>query len=205
MELKKLDTNVHDLQLVSELIYETDKDLFKIFFDKDRDKALLKLQKIIKAGNNCYGREHIYVAEDDSARVTGILTAFRGDEIKFLDEAKVYADTMGILDFLKMVLVKPIFDRISASSIGGDDFYIGNIAVDPNIRGGGIGTFLLKESFKIAKDKNCKRMLLDVLFYNMKAKQWYEKHGFKVYGEKRFKWFGLDEGKDGTWGMEYLL
>ncbi len=205
MELKKLDTNVHDLQLVSELIYETDKDLFKIFFDKDREKALLKLQKIIKAGKNCYGYEHIHVAEDDSGDVMGILTAFRGDEIKFLEEARIYAGNIGGADFVKMILVKPIFDRISASSIGGDDFYIGNIAVDPNIRGGGIGTFLLKESFKVAREKNCKRMLLDVLFYNKKAKQWYEKHSFKVCGEKRFKWFGLDEGKDGTWGMECLL
>ena len=35
MNIEKLDTKRHDLQLVSELIYETDKDLFRIFLDEN--------------------------------------------------------------------------------------------------------------------------------------------------------------------------
>ncbi|KAF5089108.1 GNAT family N-acetyltransferase [Methanobacterium aggregans] len=202
MNIEKLDTGRHDLQLVSELIYETDTDLFRIFLDEDRQKAIEKLQKLIVAGRNPYGHENIHVAEDENGQAVGILVAYRGDEIKFRDEAKVYMDTMNFLQFLKLTLVKPIFDRISASSIKGDDYYIGNIAVNPDVRGKGTGTFLLKQSFQIARKKNCKRMVLDVLFYNRKARAWYEKHGFTVYGEKNFKWFGLE---DGTWGMECLL
>lgn len=202
MEFKKLDKNQHDIEKVSELIYETDTDLFRIFLDENRQKALEKLRKLVVAGKNAYGHENIHVAEDESGKLMGILVAYRGDEIKFLDEARAYKSLFGFPQFLKLTFIKPIFDRISASSIDADDFYIGNIAVNPEIRGKGTGTFLLKHSFEIARKKNCKRMVLDVLFYNTKARTWYEKHGFTVYGEKRFKWFGLE---DGTWGMECLL
>lgn len=202
MNIEKLDTKRHDLQLVSELIYETDKDLFRIFLDKNRSKALKKLKKLIVAGKNPYGHENIHVAEDEDGKAMGVLVAYRGDEIKFMDEVRVYRDAVNFLQFLKLTLLKPIFDRISASSIDADDYYIGNIAVNPEVRGKGTGTFLLEQSFEIARKKNCKRMVLDVLFYNTKARAWYEKHGFTVYGEKRFRWFGLE---DGTWGMECLL
>jgi ribosomal protein S18 acetylase RimI-like enzyme len=200
MEFKKLDTDVHDIKKVSELIYETDKDLFRIFFDKNRNKALSKLQKLILAGGTPYGHEHIYVAED-AGKLMGILAAYRGDEINFTGKARAFAN-VGFVDFLRLSFVEPIFDRISTSRVEADDFYIGNVAVDPTARGAGIGTFLLKESFKVAHAKNCKKLVLDVLFYNERARHWYEKNGFKLCGEKRFKWFGL---KDGTWGMECLL
>lgn len=200
MEFKKLDTNFHDIKKVSELIYETDKDLFRIFFDKNRDKALSKLQKLILIGGTPYGHENIYVAED-AGKLMGILAAYRGDEITFTGKARAFA-SLGFIDFLRLSFVEPVFDRISTSRVEGDDFYIGNVAVDPTARGAGIGTFLLKESFRVAHTKNCKKLVLDVLFYNERAKHWYEKYGFKLCGEKRFKWFGLE---DGTWGMECLL
>ena len=96
----------------------------------------------------------------------GILVAFRGDEIKYLEEIKIFRDKMEFLDFLKLSLIKPIYDKITASSIENDDFYIGNLVVAHGLRGQGIGTEILKNSFQLASDKKCKRVLLDVTFEN---------------------------------------
>jgi len=202
MNLIKLDLNKHDLEMVSELIYETDKNLFGTFLDKNPTNAIKKLKKLIVSGKNSYGREHVYIAEGHYGRMRGILVAFRGDEVTFIEETKVFRDNMNFFDFLKHTLVKPVYDKITASAIENDDFYIGNLVVSNGLRGQGIGTELLKSSFQIGSDKKCKRVLLDVIFENDRAKKLYERNGFKVCGEKHYKWLGKSEG---TYGMEYLL
>jgi ribosomal protein S18 acetylase RimI-like enzyme len=202
MNLVKLDLNKHNVDLISELIYETDISLFTTFLDKNRIDAIEKLRNLIIAGKNCYGHEHIYIGEDDNCRVMGILVAFRGDEVKYLDEIMVFKQEMKFLNFLKLSLVKPIYDKITASSIDNNDLYIGNLVVANGLRGQGIGTELLTNSFQLAIDKKCKRVLLDVTFENYNAKRLYERTGFKVCGEKQFKWLGKSEG---TYGMEYQL
>jgi len=77
----------------------------------------------------------------------GILVAFRGDELKYLEEVKVFKREMEFLNFIKLSLVKPVYDRITASSIEKDDLYIGNLVVASGLRGKGIGTELLNNSF----------------------------------------------------------
>jgi ribosomal protein S18 acetylase RimI-like enzyme len=202
MNLIKLDMAKHDLQKVSEMIYETDQNLFETFLDKKPILATRKLRKLMVAGRNCYGHEHIYISEDHNGMMMGVIVAFRGDEINFSDEKKVFWDLMRFTDFLKLALVKPVYDKITASSIQADDFYIGNLVVTNELRGHGIGSKLLKRSFQLGVEKKCKRVLLDVTFENVKAKKLYEKIGFNVCGEKNFSWLGKSKG---TYGMEYLL
>jgi ribosomal protein S18 acetylase RimI-like enzyme len=202
MNLVNLDLNKHNIDLVSELIYETDISLFTTFLDKDKIKAIEKLKNLIIAGKNSYGHQNIYIGEDDNEEIMGIIIAFRGDEIKFLEEIKIFKDTMKFTNFIKLTFIKPVYDKITASSIGSNDFYIGNLVVANGLRGRGIGTELIKSSFQIAMDKKCKRILLDVTFENHNAKRLYERIGFNVCGVKKFKWMGKSEG---TYGMEYLL
>ena len=202
MNLTKLNLNKHDVDIVSELIYETDISLFTTFLDKERSNAIKKLKTLIIAGKNSYGHEHIYIGEDDNGNIMGILVAFRGDEIKYLEEIMIFKDKMEFLDFIKLSLVKPIYDKITASTIENNDLYIGNLVVADGLRGKGIGTELLKNSFELASDKNCKRVLLDVTFENIKAKRLYERTGFEVCDKKQFKWMGKSEG---TYGMEYPI
>ncbi len=197
-----MDLSKHNPQMVSELIFETDKGLFGKFLDKNRTDAVTKLKNLIIAQNNAYSHENIYVAEDEKGAIKGVLVAFRGDEIFFMKELKVFRDTLEFKNFLKIMMIKPIYDKITASTIENDDFYIGNVAVNPDMRGQGIGTEILNDSLKIAREKNCKRVLLDVVFKNVKAKKLYLKLGFLVCGEKKYKWLSDDEG---TYGMDYSL
>jgi ribosomal protein S18 acetylase RimI-like enzyme len=201
MKMKKLDIYKNDLEIVSELIYETDQNLFSTFLDSKKNEAVKKLKKLIIAGKNSYGYEHIYVAQDDE-EIIGILVAFKGDEVSFFEESRIFWDTMNFFDFIKLTMIKPIYDMITASSIKNEDFYIGNLVVAPKYRGLGFGTEILKSSFKIAYEKGCERVLLDVIFENDKAKKLYERIGFTTCGEKKFKWFGKSEG---TYGMEYVI
>lgn len=65
----------------------------------------------------------------------GILVAFKGDEIKCFEETKAYWNAMNFPNFLKLTLVKPIYDKITASSIDNNDLYIGNLVVSNDLRG----------------------------------------------------------------------
>lgn len=47
MNLVKLNLKKYNLEMVSELIYETDKNLFGTFLDKNRTPAIKKLKKLI--------------------------------------------------------------------------------------------------------------------------------------------------------------
>ena len=78
---------------------------------------LKSLESLIVAGKNSYGHEHIYIGEDDNGKVMGILVTFRGDEIKYFEEIKIFKQEMEFLNFIKLSLVKPIYDQITASSI----------------------------------------------------------------------------------------
>lgn len=202
MKLRELDINQYDINQISELIYETDQNLFGTFLDKDPVQAVSKLKNLIEAGKNSYGHEHIYIAEDENGSIQGVLVAFRGDEIGFVQEAKVFRSTMSFKDFLKLTFIKPVYDRLTASSIQGDDFYIGNLVVSANLRGKGIGSKIIEHSFELAREKGCKRVLLDVIFENSGAKKLYERIGFRKCCEKNLWWSSKSEG---TYGMEYSL
>lgn len=202
MKLKELDINEYDINQISEMIYETDQNLFSTFLDKDPVQAVAKLKKLIESGKNCYGHEHIYLAEDENGNIQGVLVGFRGDEIGFVQEAKIFKATMPFKDFLKLTFIKPVYDRLTASSIQEDDFYIGNLVVSANLRGKGIGSKIIEQSFELAREKGCKRVLLDVIFENHGAKKLYERIGFKKCCEKNLWWSSKSEG---TYGMEYTL
>lgn len=56
---------------------------------------------------------------------------------------------------------------------------IDSIAVAENARGQGIGSLLIKKVFEFAKEKGFKKIVLEVVDTNPKAKKLYERLGFK--------------------------
>ena len=48
MEFTKFDIKCHDLQNVADLIFETEPDLFSLFFGKNKNKALQNIKKIVQ-------------------------------------------------------------------------------------------------------------------------------------------------------------
>ncbi|WP_456478574.1 ribosomal protein S18-alanine N-acetyltransferase [Geoglobus ahangari] len=63
-----------------------------------------------------------------------------------------------------------------------DEAKIMSIAVKKEFRRRGIGSMLLREAIKRAKEKGAKRLLLEVRVSNVAAQELYKKFGFSVVG-----------------------
>lgn len=74
------------------------------------------------------------------------------------------------------------------------EIYILKLAVSENWRGCGIGSRLLEESLRRAKERNSVSAVLDVRLSNQPAISLYKKHGFQAVG-RRPKYY-LDTGED---------
>ncbi|MFG2982684.1 GNAT family N-acetyltransferase [Streptomyces sp. NPDC048258] len=62
------------------------------------------------------------------------------------------------------------------------------IAVDPAERGRGIGGLLLREIDAVAAEQGCRRIRLDVVAENPRARALYERHGFRAVRVRRTPW-----------------
>jgi ribosomal protein S18 acetylase RimI-like enzyme len=200
MHLQKMDKNKHDSLKVSELIYEADADTFNFFFD-NKENTSRKLEKLVLKGNNSLGYEQIYVVSDENSQILGVMVHSIGWKFDKKKELTVLFRNFNILDSLRFIMID-ILDSIFLSDLEDDDYYYAIIAVDEKSRGQGIGSFILKEGIKLAKEKGCKRVVLDVDIENEGALRLYERFGFRKFNEKIVS---LMRWKKGAYHMDYLL
>jgi ribosomal protein S18 acetylase RimI-like enzyme len=62
--------------------------------------------------------------------------------------------------------------------------YIHHMVVAPKFRRQNAGTLLMSAALDAAKSKGIERVELDVWSFNLEAKHFYAKHGFKLFNEK---------------------
>jgi ribosomal protein S18 acetylase RimI-like enzyme len=201
MKFEKLDITRHDLDKVSELIYETELAVFRSLLGKDKNNALENIKKLVKFGNNSLGQEHIHVVSDGAREVRGILVSFCGKETNLRGDFKAYFKILNFYGFLKYVVKGTVINELLTANIGRNDYYLSNIAVSPEFRGQGIGSCILENVFKLAEGAGCRRVILDVTLKNDRARRLYEKFEFRVYGKKEGGWFLKGEG---TYNMERI-
>jgi ribosomal protein S18 acetylase RimI-like enzyme len=65
-----------------------------------------------------------------------------------------------------------------------DALFIQKLAVSPEMRGQGVGTALINEEIRLARDRGIRRCVLDVAVTNPKAQELYERLGFRVTSER---------------------
>ncbi|WP_256984070.1 GNAT family N-acetyltransferase [Streptomyces sp. XY006] len=82
--------------------------------------------------------------------------------------------TYGLFRGLPRLAVLALFERTPRKG----ELVMDGIAVDAHHRGGGIGSLLLKEVAAIAAENGCRRIRLDVIDTNPRARALYERHGF---------------------------
>ncbi len=73
-----------------------------------------------------------------------------------------------------------------------EEFHINNLAVVPEFRGQGIGSFILDNVFSEARKRNCQKIILEVRSTNYPAQRLYFKFGFEIVG-KRNKYYANGE------------
>ncbi|WP_424358621.1 GNAT family N-acetyltransferase [Methanocella sp. MCL-LM] len=200
--LEKLDLRRHDVEKAAELAYGADETLLPLMFG-GKATATRRIACLIRAGGNVFGYEHIYVAIDDG-KVVGIAIGDTGSEYEKADGAGfgLLYRCLSITGTLRLLAALPIVNRVLTNRFEADDFYLGILAVDPDRRSGGIGTFAIEGITRIAREKGCNSLVLDVSFENPRAKKFYERLGFECVGKRPLipGW-----GKIGTCTMVKML
>ncbi|MEU2549031.1 GNAT family N-acetyltransferase [Streptomyces roseolus] len=82
--------------------------------------------------------------------------------------------TYGHLRGLPRLLLLALFERHPAPG----QLVMDGIAVDPGLRGRGVGSLLLEEAAAIAAEQHCREIRLDVIDTNPRARALYERRGF---------------------------
>lgn len=82
---------------------------------------------------------------------------------------------------LPRLAVLALFERTPAAG----ELVMDGIAVDAAHRGAGIGSLLLEEVAAVAAENGCRRIRLDVIDVNPRARALYERHGFTAVRTER--------------------
>ncbi|MEU0256591.1 GNAT family N-acetyltransferase [Streptomyces sp. NPDC006184] len=90
----------------------------------------------------------------------------------------------GFLRGLPRLAVLALFERTP----GEGDLVMDGIAVDARHRGCGIGGLLLREIAAIGAENGCRRIRLDVIDTNPRARALYERHGFVARHTEQTPW-----------------
>ena len=198
MKFEKLDINKHDPHKVAELLYETDRVIFDFFYHNKENTAKV-LEKLIILGENNLGHEHFYVVMHRE-QVIGILWYFASNHYR-LGETKFLFKNLNPIDAIRFLLID-IKDSLILSHLNKCDFYLAGVAVDKEFRGQGVGSMILDRGIIMARQRGCKRVVLDVSLDNPDAKRLYERIGFEVFDKRSYPWFG---GRIGMFNMELLI
>ena len=142
------------------------------------------MQDFVQTGNNFVGYENIYLCFTDNV-IAGLIIGYAGksySKIKTLLDLLFKLRLTQILNYL--IISSQLFDTAYTPYLEEDDFYISVIVVDEQYRNQGIGTLLLNHAVEIAREKECKKIVLDVDKDNEIAQSLYKKFGFICLREK---------------------
>jgi ribosomal protein S18 acetylase RimI-like enzyme len=176
MEIIKFDLKTHNLHSVADLILSAySEGENNIAYD---EKSIRMVRDLIEAENNFLGHENIYLCMS-KGDVAGLVIGYSGkawSKLKALFNLLIKLRLTQILNYL--IVGSQLFHTGYTPYLEEDDFYISVLVVDEKYRGQGIGTFLLTEGILMAREKNCKNVILDVDNNNEIAKSLYKKFGF---------------------------
>ncbi|MGP4012421.1 GNAT family N-acetyltransferase [Streptomyces sp. 4N124] len=89
--------------------------------------------------------------------------------------------TYGHLRGLHRLLLLALFERHPAPG----QLVMDGIAVDPGLRGRGVGSLLIEEVAAVAAEQDCREIRLDVIDVNPRARALYERRGFTAVRTER--------------------
>lgn len=185
MRYETFNPHVHDVCKVAKLVYDVDFRTFDMLF-KSEAGAVKAISKSLLDED----LETFTVILDGSDEIIGIL-------IYYIDRFPRHFYFKSL-----RLLIVDILDYFVLCDVGPGDLYVAEIAVDPSLRGQGIGKKVLYDVIDYARQKNLNRILLDADFRNHGAKRLYEKIGFREFNKKRVK---IGKFERGMYNMELIL
>lgn len=191
MEIKKFDLKTHSLRSVADLILSAYSEGGNNIPCDEKSRRLVR--DLIEAGNNFLGHENIYlcISKDEIAGLVIGYCGKSGSKLKVLLDLFIKLRLTQMLNYL--IVGSQLFHSGDTPYLEEDDFYISVLVVDEKYRSQGIGSFLLKEGILIAREKNCKNVVLDVDNDNEIAKSLYKKFGFITRKDQQLQFSTVSE------------
>lgn len=201
LHFRKLNQN-DDIDMIASWIYSTDTFTFNILFADDKIRAITGISRLIMSDFiNPYHRKFITVIyEDDSPEIRGICVGYKGSELSIRKTLKALRATT--CSHLPLMIQFLIIDEVFASKIHSNDYYIGNLYVNPACRGKKLGTKLVEKTKQIANQSNSDAVLLDVEYDKEYLLDFYDKLGFKFDSKNYHRLLGKTYG---CYGLKYDL
>lgn len=178
-------------KIIDILMSAFDKKLLYVIENEEKLKALLKQYINFENAFYCY----------HDNQIAGVL-GFETKDKKF-DNIKLrnLISDIGILKTIKTIFVYAPFSL----KLNDNEIKIVAIAVDKNKRGLGIGTKILNDFYDYSKKENYKKVFLEVIDTNPKAKKLYEEHNFKDSKFIKANFINKNAGFSGVHVMEKIL
>lgn len=171
--------NKEDKEDFSNLIIYTGEDLFHSLFGKEA-KEIFK--KLFVEKRNQFSHEFTNFVEINN-KVCGMVLSYSYNEMK----KNIISTAFFLIKYMKFNFITNIVKFYKAFTKLGllkkSEYYISNIAIYPEYRGLGIGSYLLSFIKNIAKEKGCNKLVLEVEKENLRAINVYKKFGFKIERE----------------------
>jgi ribosomal protein S18 acetylase RimI-like enzyme len=173
--------NADDVLLAVPLIYASGPTgfeyVFKISEDKDA-QAFLKYAFTLSNGEFSYTNHHCVLFDN---QVVGIGAAYSGKEIATFTYAAIKAifSFYGFFTGIQVLLRGLKIEKIIQPPKGNTN-YLAHLAINPTLRGKGIGSKLIHFLLKKGQDLERDNASLDVSAENPKAMKLYQNMGFKV-------------------------
>jgi ribosomal protein S18 acetylase RimI-like enzyme len=194
MEIRQFNPVTDNIETVADLIISAYGGIEgNISYDSNSRRIVIDL---IESGNNFLGKENIYLCVTDNT-LSGLAVGYTGkpwSKVRTLFRLLLNLKLFQIANYL--IISSQLFDNAYTPNLTEDDFYISVITVDEKYRNRGIGTFMLKEMTAIAKEKNCRKIVLDVDKDNTAALSLYKKFGF-IYADIHEKNIQANTGDHG--------
>ncbi len=175
MHIIKFDHRIHSIQRAAELILSA-YDLSST----ENDQTRRTVMSLIESGDNFLGHENMYISMENGA-ITGLIICYAGKSGGTLRALIRLLTELRLKELINLIILNAeLLHTGYTPELTEDDFYISIVVVDEKQRGKGLGTKLIHKAIEIAKEKGCRKAVLDVDSDNGAARALYEKLGFTM-------------------------
>lgn len=207
MIFREFNPDIHDVYKVAELVYDVDERTFvNIFSSREEGIEAIKerlLYDFSLEGDDESELFYVFFDDDDveEENIVGMFNGGKGVTHSYYRYSLSLFRHLGFSQALGLAKVN-FLDSFVLVDVEEDDFYICELAVLSSYRGKGYGKQALTQLIQMARDLDCRRVVLDADFRNDGAFRLYSSFGFKIFNTKCFKHFGI---KRGMRNMELIL
>lgn len=187
MKLEFRQAKPEDARIAKGLVYSAGSEGFEYVFSHKNKTAIEFIEYAFTNGSGLFGHR-VHIAAEHEGRLVGVASFYSGKEYFRLNAAmgKLILMFYGLRNCLQVY--RKSYHTLSLLPAPSKDMeYVGDLGVVEEMRGRGVGTALLNYGLELAKKKGMRRYVIDVSVDNPRARQLYERFGFKITGLNKFR------------------